>query len=181
MVKFAKSCMEKLDLILNDLEISLGSDTMQLGMRVGIHSGSVTAGVLRGDKSRFQLFGDTVNTGTICKIGSDSFVYTAPSLILAHHRQNGLLLTLFEISTELFIGCSQLSASRMESNGMKGRIHCSQETADELIMAGKTSWIKTREDRIIAKGKGEMQTYVRTLAKHFRCVCLVLNCHSKSL
>ena len=24
---------------------------------------SVTAGVLRGDKSRFQLFGDTVNTG----------------------------------------------------------------------------------------------------------------------
>ena len=54
---------------------------------------------------------------------------------------------------------------------MKGRIHCSQETADELIMAGKTSWIKTREDRIIAKGKGEMQTYVGTLAKHIRCVC----------
>ena len=46
---------------------------------------------------------------------------------------------------------------------MKGRIHCSQETADELIMAGKTSWIKTREDRITAKGKGEMQTYVGTL------------------
>ena len=43
---------------------------------------------------------------------------------------------------------------------MKGRIHCSQETADQLIMAGKTSWLKTREDRITAKGKGEMQTYV---------------------
>ena len=87
MVKFAKSCMEKLDLILNDLEISLGSDTMQLGMRVGIHSGSVTAGVLRGDKSRFQLFGDTVNTGTICNFGSDGFVWTAIRLIMAHHRQ----------------------------------------------------------------------------------------------
>jgi len=31
-------------------------------MRFGLHSGPVTAGVLRGEKCRFQLFGDTVNT-----------------------------------------------------------------------------------------------------------------------
>jgi class 3 adenylate cyclase len=31
-------------------------------MRTGLHSGPVTGGVLVGDKARFQLFGDTVNT-----------------------------------------------------------------------------------------------------------------------
>jgi hypothetical protein len=44
------------------LENTLGPDTSELGLRIGLHSGPVTAGVLRGERSRFQLFGDTVNT-----------------------------------------------------------------------------------------------------------------------
>ena len=46
-------------LLSGDLRDVLGGETGLLGMRVGLHSGPVTAGVLRGAKSRFQLFGDT--------------------------------------------------------------------------------------------------------------------------
>jgi 3'5'-cyclic nucleotide phosphodiesterase/Adenylate and Guanylate cyclase catalytic domain len=72
----------------------------------------VTAGVLRGERSRFQLFGDTMNT-----------------------------------------------ASRMESTGKRDKIHLSEETAKLLVAAGKSSWIAPREDKVVAKGKGEMNTY----------------------
>ncbi len=44
------------------LESQLGPGTGGLSIRVGLHSGSVTGGVLRGDRARFQLFGDTMNT-----------------------------------------------------------------------------------------------------------------------
>ena len=47
----------------------------------------------------------------------------------------------------------------MESNGVGGRIHASQETAEELIREGKEDWITPRADKIVAKGKGELQTY----------------------
>jgi DNA-binding NarL/FixJ family response regulator len=43
----------------------------------------------------------------------------------------------------------------MESTGIKDRIQISQETADELIAAGKVHWLTPREDKVIAKGKGE--------------------------
>lgn len=63
MARFADECLEALqDLIETSLRDRLGEDTSGLAMRFGLHSGPVTAGVLRGDKSRFQIFGDTVNT-----------------------------------------------------------------------------------------------------------------------
>jgi class 3 adenylate cyclase len=62
MCRFARDCLFKMQEVVNQLEISLGPDTAELGTRFGINSGPVTGGVLRGDKSRFQLFGDTVNT-----------------------------------------------------------------------------------------------------------------------
>lgn len=51
------------------------------------------------------------------------------------------------------------TAARMESNGEKGKIQVSEQTADLLKEAGKGSWIQPRKDKIEAKGKGQLQTY----------------------
>jgi class 3 adenylate cyclase len=63
MAQFASDCLAAFLAILERLERSLGPDTGDLQLRIGIHSGPVTAGVLKGDRSRFQLFGNTVNNG----------------------------------------------------------------------------------------------------------------------
>lgn len=112
MARFANEILEALNSVTRELELKLGPGTRDLNLRVGIHSGAVTAGVLRGEKSRFQLFGDAVNT-----------------------------------------------AARMESNGMPGRIHCSQSTATYLINGGKSDWLAERDEMIEVKGKGNMQTF----------------------
>lgn len=109
MMKFAFECMTKMSQLLEDLVDDLGADTVHLAMRVGCHSGAVTGGVLRGEKGRFQLFGDAMNT-----------------------------------------------AARMESNGVKGRIHVSEATMKELVKSGKESWIEPRDGLIVAKGKGKV-------------------------
>jgi class 3 adenylate cyclase len=62
MARFAHDCNVKLHRLVKQLEVTLGPDTGDLSMRFGLHSGPVTAGVLRGERSHFQLFGDTVNT-----------------------------------------------------------------------------------------------------------------------
>ncbi|KAL3940925.1 MAG: hypothetical protein SGARI_000792, partial [Bacillariaceae sp.] len=95
-----------------DLELELGPGTADLKLRCGLHSGPVTAGVLRGERGRFQLFGDTVNT-----------------------------------------------AARMESTGKSNQVHLSQEFVDLLLDAGKSHWVTMREDKVVAKGKGVMNTF----------------------
>jgi hypothetical protein len=113
MAEFAREMLQKFDhVVRGDLELTLGPDTAELGLRVGLHTGPVTAGVIRGERARFQLFGDSVNT-----------------------------------------------TARIESTGKPDRIHLSEQAYKELKRQGKAHWCLRRAEKVVAKGKGELETY----------------------
>eukprot|EP00977_Amphora_coffeiformis_P004875 scaffold1048_cov90-Amphora_coffeaeformis.AAC.8 len=47
----------------------------------------------------------------------------------------------------------------MESNGAKNHIYISQTTADLPKTFGKSDWVLIGSDKVVAKCKGELQTY----------------------
>jgi hypothetical protein len=80
MCRFARDCLHAMRKLVMEMSDTLGPDTLELKLRIGLHSGEfsltsgkqqeallysptfaaagpVTAGVLRGDRARFQLFG----------------------------------------------------------------------------------------------------------------------------
>ena len=67
MVKFAYEGCRRVTDLLQDSDIQERLGTNVLEMRFGLHSGTVMAGVLLGVKTRFQIFGDTVNTASRLK------------------------------------------------------------------------------------------------------------------
>ena len=58
MARFARDIMTEFARLSKELEVYHGPDTGDLTLRIGLNSGPVTAGILRGERSRFQLFGD---------------------------------------------------------------------------------------------------------------------------
>ena len=64
MAKFARDALNEFIELSNKLEITLGPETSELGVRFGMASGPVLAGVLRGERARFQVFGKTVSKCT---------------------------------------------------------------------------------------------------------------------
>lgn len=57
MARFAGDCLFAFGSLVSQMEGQLGLGTSELKIRVGLHSGPITGGVLRGERSRFQLFG----------------------------------------------------------------------------------------------------------------------------
>jgi long-subunit acyl-CoA synthetase (AMP-forming) len=47
----------------------------------------------------------------------------------------------------------------MESNGESNKIHISEATAALLEQHGKGHWLTIRDEKVMVKGKGMMQTY----------------------
>ena len=79
MVKFARLILAKMHGLTKELETRLGPDTGDLSLRVGIHSGSVTGGLLRSERARFQLFGDTMNVASrIESTGEAGRIHVSP-------------------------------------------------------------------------------------------------------
>ena len=105
MAKFANECLSTMLDVIQKLETELGPDTAELGLRVGLHSGPVVAGVLRGDKSRFQLFGDTVSiqqcllTSLIQDCHISHCYCQCPFTTDEHCKQNGVQLSSFTDSS----------------------------------------------------------------------------------
>ena len=46
--RFASEILSRMHVLTKELEVTLGPDTGDLALRIGIHSGPVTGGVLRG-------------------------------------------------------------------------------------------------------------------------------------
>ena len=89
------------------------AQTMQV--RIGLHAGSVVAGIIGERKFAYDLWGDTVNT-----------------------------------------------ASRLESHGEAGRIHCSQVLYESV----KNDFDFEERGTIEIRGKGSMQTYFLVGTRH---------------
>lgn len=89
MARFAKRVIDTFNATVKKLEVSLGPDTGDLCIRVGMHSGPITAGVLRGERSRFQLFGDTMNTASRMESTSSMNRIQASSATAALIAQGG--------------------------------------------------------------------------------------------
>ncbi|MCU0427145.1 MAG: response regulator [Candidatus Kapabacteria bacterium] len=81
---------------------------VDLSIRIGLHCGEATAGVIGQNKFAYDLWGDSVNT-----------------------------------------------ASRMESHGEPGRVHCSEAVFEAL----EEEFLFEKRGEIEIKGKGTMQTY----------------------
>jgi Adenylate and Guanylate cyclase catalytic domain len=162
MAYFARDCLQKMDVLCEKLETSLGPDTSDLKLRIGIHSGAVTGGVLRGKRSRFQLFGDVSQQSRgMVEVCSQLFCFAStvlPSIIFISFYIQQLLLGILDCEHGSFDGIRK-----------GGSIHLSEATAQLIEIAGKSAWLIKRETHIAAKGKQhKINVHAQSLTYYYR-------------
>ena len=91
MARFATDCVYRLQKLVKALEKTLGPDTGDIGGRFGLHSGQVIAGVLRGDKGRFQLFGSVINLASRMESTGVSFAVVFEVVVRTLRSFNNLV------------------------------------------------------------------------------------------
>ena len=145
--------------------------TADLGMRFGLHSGPVTAGVLRGSKARFQLFGDTVNIAAKMEsmgetnkiqlshqtadllVAYGKFNWVKPRQDRIHVKGKGELQTFWLVTeNDALLGMSMTSHHSMASNSASRpsvRFH-EFSASEEFTLANPTKQREKRHERLIA-------------------------------
>lgn len=158
MARFARDCSEKTLQVLRGLEMTLGPDTGELAMRFGIHSGPVTAGVLRGDRARFQLFGDTVNTAArIESSGKRNKIHLSEqtaSLIMAAGKSNWVALREDEVDAK-GKGIMQTYWLLPKEKVLTGNETASQGNTDDATNVGDLESSEPRSEAFLAAKKSD--------------------------
>lgn len=130
LTKFSFAARDKVREVCAQLDAE-GLDTLKLDMRFGIHSGAITAGILRGTKSRFELFGDTINTASRMEstsVGGKIQVSAETAELIRSDGRERWLVKRDDIVTAK--GKGQLQTYWVEKND--SRVSFSEEAADHL-------------------------------------------------
>jgi len=76
MGRFATELQSLFSNLIEELEVVYGPDTGKLSLQIGIHSGPVTGGFLKGKAPRFQLFGETATIARqLCTTGEPGKIH----------------------------------------------------------------------------------------------------------
>ncbi|CAB9523074.1 Receptor-type guanylate cyclase gcy [Seminavis robusta] len=139
MAHFAQECLFKFNELTRKLEIQLGPDTGDMMLRIGLNSGPCTAGVLRGDRARFQLFGNTVNLASrmeshglpnkihLSKATADLLVkegkgtWITPNQATVHVKGKGVQETFWLVPTSKYVVSTASVRSQDTSEGKASR------------------------------------------------------------
>lgn len=128
--------------MMRDLEITLGPGTADLQMRFGLNSGPVTAGVLRGDRSRFQLFGDTVNTAACMEstgvVNKIHVTQSTADLLNASGKQHWVTRRRDEVEIKGKGPCQTFWVEPKRTNSMGSDVEDEEEDATSINSSDKS-------------------------------------------